>query len=64
MRLTRKQKRWIRQHRGLINLIKLLVLVLIVCVAVFAFFWANVVDTSNDKVMNEKNGYILSENVR
>lgn len=36
MRLTRKQKRWIRQHRGLINLIKLLVLVLIVCVAVFA----------------------------
>ena len=37
---------------------------LYVSVAVFAVFWANVVDTSNDKVMNEKNGYILSENVR
>lgn len=36
MRLTRKQKRWIRTHRGLINLIKLLVLVLIVCAVVFA----------------------------
>lgn len=30
MRLTRKQKRWIRQHRGLINCIKVLVLVLVI----------------------------------
>lgn len=30
MRLTRKQKRWIRQHRGLITFIQVLVLVLII----------------------------------
>lgn len=35
-----------------------------VCILVFAFFWADIVDTNNDKIMNEKNGYILSENVK
>lgn len=29
MKLTRKQKRWIRQHRGLINIIRVLVVVLV-----------------------------------
>lgn len=30
MRLTRKQKRWIREHRGLINFIRFMVIVLVV----------------------------------
>lgn len=30
MRLTRKQKRWIRQHRGLISFIRIMVLVLVI----------------------------------
>ena len=51
----KKIKNELKNNKGLI--------MFYVCVEVFAFFWANVVDTSNDKVMNEKNGYILSENV-
>lgn len=51
-----KIKNELKNNKGLI--------MFYVCVAVFAFFWANIVDTSNDKVMNEKNGYILSENIR
>lgn len=35
MRLTRKQKRWIRKHRGLVNLIRILILVLVVCLCYF-----------------------------
>ena len=53
--IMKKIKNELKNNKGLI--------MFYVCVAVFAFFWANVVDTSNDKVMNEKNGYILSENV-
>lgn len=51
----KKIKNEVRNNKGLI--------IFYVCVAVFAFFWSNIVDASNDRVMNEKNGNILSENI-
>lgn len=41
MRLTRKQKRWLREHRGLINFVKILLIVLIVGVMYFALTLVN-----------------------
>ncbi len=33
------------------------------CMVVFAVFWALKVDENNDKMMLEKNAYILSDNL-
>lgn len=35
MALSRKQKRWLRQHRGLVNCIKALVVILVLCLGYF-----------------------------
>lgn len=35
MRLTRKQKRWLRQHKGLVNAVKILMVVLVLCCIYF-----------------------------
>lgn len=35
MRLSRKQKRWLRQHKGLVNMVKFLLVVLVLCCVYF-----------------------------
>lgn len=41
MRLTRKQKRWIREHRGLINMIRFLIIVLVIGLVYFGVTLVN-----------------------
>lgn len=45
----------LKNNRGL--------LIFYLCMVVFTVFWALKVDENNDKMMLEKNAYILSDNL-
>jgi len=45
----------LKNNKGLI--------VFYLCVSIFAMFWVSRVERDNDKMMFEKNTYILSDNI-